>query len=332
MCLVVKINPMGKLQQEVGILNESDELRALIASCEKALASINPGSVRELMSDATKAQQLLDKLSTSDADVRAEEARLNTVEERMIKNAKPIVAAAGGEQRFVALRQEINPGARERWWLLDEEVAAARRRTIQRIAIALAALVVIGVLGFLFRGVLFPPDPIGDAVYAAQTALRDSNVPKAVQAIDLALSTAPTNTTLLIWKGALLERQNNPASATTFEVAKSNLTEKDFLLEKAQVNLVLGNYDQVIADMTQVINTTPDPAEAHFIRATAYESKNDPARAIQDLETAADIAQRTGNDTLFATARVRMGVLMQNMQGGPGGQGRQATDAATQTP
>jgi len=307
---------MGKLQQETGILNEADALRALIGECEKALVVIDAQNVRLLLTSLAEAHRLLDGLRTSGADVRAEEARLQTVAERMIRNAGQIVAAVGGTQKFIALRRQIAPHLRERWWNLEEEVAAARRQLLRRFAIGAAALVAIGIAGFLLRGVLFPPNPVGDAVFAAQAALREGDVQKAIEAIESGLGVEPASATLLIWKGVLLERQNNPSgSAAALETARSALGEKDYLLEKAQVNLLLGENDRVIADMTYLIETTPDPAEAYYIRATAFENKNELWRAIRDLEAASEIAERIGNDTLFATARVRMGVLMQAAPG-----------------
>lgn len=303
---------MGKLQQDVGILNEGDALRARIAECEKALVSVTPQNVRALLSNVAEAHRLLDDLRASGADVRAEAARLQSVEERMIRQAKPIVAAAGGDEAFVALRRSLSPDVQAPWWALEEVVAANRRRRLKQLAAGLVVLAVIGVIGFLLRGVLFPPNPVGDALFAVQAALRDGDATRALQAIERGLEAAPANPTLLVWQGALLERQNDPAAVAAFEAARAALGEKDFLVEKAQAYLMLGENDRVIADMTRLIETEPDPAEAYFIRATAYENKNQLWQAIQDLEATAQIAQRTGNDTLFATARVRMGVLMQS--------------------
>ncbi len=304
---------MGKLQQEVGILNEGDALRALIAESEKALVAVTPENVRALLTNVAEAHRLLDDLRASGADMRAEEARLQSVEERMIKQAKPIVAAAGGEQAFVALRRTIASGWQAPWWVLEEVVAAHRRRRLKQLAAGLAVLVLIGVVGFLLRDVLFPPNPVGDALFATQAALREGDVARAFQAIERGLEAVPSNPTLLVWKGALLERQNDPAGAAAFESARAILGERDLLIERAQAYLMLGENDRVIADMTRLIKTEPNPAEAYFIRATAYENTNQLWQAIQDLEAAAEIAQRTGNDTLFATARVRMGVLMQSV-------------------
>jgi tetratricopeptide (TPR) repeat protein len=308
---------MGKLQQDTGILNEGDVLREQIAACEKALAAITPESARALMENAADAHRQLESMRTPGADVRAEESRLTSIEERMIKSARPIVAAAGGPEQFAALRQQLDPDTTGAWWRLDDVVAAARRKQWQRIGIGVLIVALIGLTGYLLRGWLFPPDPVGDAVFRAQAALRDGTPAQAIEAIDLGLTGVPTSTTLLIWKAVLLDRQGDPSAPAVLEAARGTLSERDFVLEKSQVNLILGNFDQVITDTTQLIGATPNLAEAYYMRASGHEGRNDNARAIQDLEEAARIAQETGNDTLFATARVRLGMLMQNAGAAP---------------
>jgi hypothetical protein len=308
---------MGKLQQEEAILNEGDELRALIGQCEKDLASITPDSARQLMRNATAADALLDRLAASGTDVRAEASRMSTIGDRIVNSAKPIVAAIGGEPAFAALRAQAKPGATEQWWRLDDVLAARRRRTWQRVGIAAAIVVLIGVAGFLLRGWLFPPDPIGDAVFGVQAALRDGDVSRALNAVELGLTESPTSTTLLIWKGVLLDEQGDSAAADAYRTARANVTENQFLLERSQANLMMGNFDQVVADTTAVIDAQPDSAEAYFVRASGHEGRNEVDMAIRDLEAASRIAQSVGNDTLFATARVRLGLLVQNSAGRP---------------
>jgi tetratricopeptide (TPR) repeat protein len=63
--------------------------------------------------------------------------------------------------------------------------------------------------------------------------------------------------------------------------------------------------------MTYAIERFADPADAYMMRATALEQQGNLPQAIRDLEVAAAIAERIGNDALFATARVRMGMLLQ---------------------
>lgn len=308
---------MGKLQQDAGILNESDVLRELIALCEKDLAMISPESARDLLTNASEADALLDRLAAGGADVRAEAARLETISERIVKSAKPIVAAVGGRDAYAALRAGVGPGATQPWWRLDDVLAGQRRRMWGRIGIAAAVVALIAVGAFLLRGFLFPPDPVGDAVFGVQAALRDGDLDRAIGAVELGLTQTPTNTTLLIWQGVLLEAKGDPAASAAFAAARANVSEGEFLLERSQANLMIGNYDQVLADTGAVIAAQPNSAEARFLRASAHESRSEIDLAIQDLEEASRLAQEAGNDTLYATARVRLGMLMQNAAGQP---------------
>ncbi len=302
---------MGKLQQPSFILNEGDQLRAHLAECEQALASLDAQRAQALLRNAAEAHRLLDRLRAAGADVRAEAARWQTVTERMVKDAERIVNAAGGTQKFAALRQQIAPQLDEPWWALEAIVAARRRRLIQQAIVGFAILAAIGLVGFLLRDVLFPPNPVGDAIFAAQSALQQGDVSRALGAIEEGLQAAPNHPTLLTWKGTLLDARNDPAAAALLAAARAGLGERDFLLEQSQVNLLLGRYERVIADMTYAIERFADPADAYMMRATALEQQGNLPQAIRDLEAAAAIAERIGNDALFATARVRMGMLLQ---------------------
>ena len=302
---------MSKLQQPTGILNEGDQLRAHLAECERALASLDAQRAQALLRNAAEAHRLLDKLRAAGADVRAEAARWQTVTERMVKDAERIVNAAGGTRSFVALRSQVAPQLDEPWWALEAIVAARRRRLIRQAIAGFAILAAIGLVGFLLRDVLFPPNPVGDAIFAAQSALQQGDVSRALQAIEEGLQAAPNHPTLLTWKGTLLDARNDPAATAILAAARAGMGERDYLLERSQVNLLLGRYERVVADMTYAIERFADPADAYMMRATALEQQGNLPRAIRDLEAAAAIAERIGNDALFATARVRMGMLLQ---------------------
>ncbi len=264
---------MSKLQQPTGILNEGDQLRAHLAECERALASLDAQRAQALLRNAAEAHRLLDKLRAAGADVRAEAARWQTVTERMVKDAERIVNAAGGTRSFVALRSQVAPQLDEPWWALEAIVAARRRRLIRQAIAGFAILAAIGLVGFLLRDVLFPPNPVGDAIFAAQSALQQGDVSRALQAIEEGLQAAPNHPTLLTWKGTLLDARNDPAATAILATARAGLGERDYLLERSQVNLLLGRYERVVADMTYAIERFADPADAYMMRATALEQQ-----------------------------------------------------------
>ncbi len=111
---------------------------------------------------------------------------------------------------------------------------------------------------------------------------------------------------------------NDPRSADSFAKAQEIAGEERMLLERAQVSVMLGDNDRVIADATRAIELNPNSAEAYYIRSSGYEGREELERAIEDLDKTSQLAQAAGNDTLFATARIRTGTLMQRVMGGAG--------------
>ena len=302
---------MGKLQQELSQLNEADALRELLRTSERALAAITPSSAPELLTDIEDAHQLLTRLKKSGADMRPEQGRLGTLDDRVVRGAGKIVKAVGGPSQFAALRQQLNPTSTEPRWQLDEILAEGRRKTIRQLLTGLAVIAVVLFAGYLARDFLFPPDPAGDAVNAAQRALQANDPVQAVAEINTGLGQVPTSTQLLLWKGALLELQANPAAEGAFDEARQLTTENEFLLERSQVYLLLGQYKRTVSDMDTLIAKTPESAEAYYMRGGAYEALGQKANALDDINKAASLAEAQGNDALFATAKVRLGMLMQ---------------------
>lgn len=310
---------MGKLQQDVGILNENDVLRQMIGETEKLMVSITSASAPAVMRQNTEAHALLDRLAAGGADMRAERSRLDTIDDRILKFSKEIVKAVGGPANFAALRNEASGTySNARWWRLDDEVAAANRSRMTKIGIGVGALAVVLLLGFLLRGVLFPPDPVGDAIFGMQAGLRDNDMPRALSALDAGLTKVPTSTTLLAWQGLLLERMNDPRSEQSFAKGFEVAGEERFLLERAQVAVQMGDNDRAIADTTRALELNPNSAEAYYIRSSGFEGREELQRALEDLDKTSELAQASGNDTLYATARIRAGTLMQRVMGGGG--------------
>jgi tetratricopeptide (TPR) repeat protein len=304
---------MGKLSQQVGALNDADRLRSLIDECERALASLGPASAQQLLLNANEAHHRLDALQAAGADVRGEAARLSTVDDRIVRHAADIVKALGGREALVELRQQTAPGTAERFWLLDQELDMRRRRLLQRVGVGAIVLLVVLAIGYIARPILFPPDPAGDAVAAADRALQVKDVPGAVAAIDTGLKVVPTSTELLIWKGILAEKAGDTAaSESAFEAGLSYAaSDREFYLQRALAYIRMGDYQHTITDTNTVLQKYPDSAEAYYIRATGYEGIGDRLQAIADLEKSAQLAQQQGNDPLYAQARLRMGTLMQ---------------------
>ena len=306
---------MGKLQQQLGNLNENDVLRELISACEKSMANLSAQSARDVLVNAEDAHQLLARLSTTQADVRAELARLESIDDRLVKSANKIVSLVGGSQAYAVLRQQTQPNSEAQRWHLDAVIADKRRAVLRQLGIVTGVFALVLLLGYAFRATLFPPDPSGQAISKAQQELAGSDnaeqLSKAIAAIDVGLTIVPTDTMLLLWRGALQEKQTVGSGQAAFNAARAHVDERDYLLNRAQVFYMLNLPQRTLNDMNALLAKTPDIPEAYYVRAGAYESLKERGLAIADLNKCADLAQAQGNDTLVATARVRLGMMMQ---------------------
>lgn len=304
---------MGKLAQTVGPINDADKLRLLIDDCEKEIASLSDKNVRDLIVNINDAHVLAVGISASGGDIRGEVSRLVTTDDRIVRRAGEVVRLLGGRQNYVTLRSQVAQQSDLVIWHLDRELDTLRTRFIRRIGIICAIMAVVVIAVYIASPVLFPPDPVGDAVAIASRSLDLKDLPAAMAAIDSTLLKMPTNTDLLIWKGILMEKSGDIAGGNqSFELGLANASsETDFFLERAITFVRIGDSNRVITDTNTIIAKYPDSAEAYYIRATGYEGVGKRVEAMADLQKSADLAQAAGNDALFAQSRVRLGTLMQ---------------------
>jgi tetratricopeptide (TPR) repeat protein len=194
-------------------------------------------------------------------------------------------------------------------------MAAVRQRRLRRLGVAAAVVVILAIAAFLARDFLFPPNPVGDAVANAGAKLNAGDQKAALAEIELGLGVVPTSSELFIWKGLLLEAAGDPAGAqAAYDQARAHSqNDREFYLTRAQTCIQLGLPDRVIADADAVLAITPDSPEALYIRSTGYEMKGDRLNAMLDLDKSAELAQKAGNDALYAMARYRYAILMQSV-------------------
>ncbi|MCS7088643.1 MAG: hypothetical protein NZL91_08110 [Thermoflexales bacterium] len=307
---------MGKLQQNIGALNEGDRLREALSRCEVALVTLTPEHARQLLADLAEAERIIAALQATGADVRAEQLRLETIRTRLLSRARPFVQALGGVRAYRELRAQAAPLTPTLpWWRLDDVLAEQRRARWKRAAGALVVIAIFAGIIYALREVLFPPNPAADAIAAAQRALQEGDANAALAAIEAGLAQAPNHPQLLIWRGVLVETQDPTAAADAFARAQVQLGADDFHIERAQVRLIMGEAAHAEAELSELIARNPELPVAYLVRAAAYEAQRRYDLAARDLERAAEVAQRLGDDIAFATARVRLGLLLQAQSG-----------------
>lgn len=308
---------MSKLQQQPGALNESDALRERITVSEKGLTNAQTAQdVITFLTNATQAHTLLDALEAQGVDVRAELVRLQNIGEKSIRRAGALMRMAGGAGAYAQLRAQLAPGSKDPWWRWDEITAGIQRRRITALAAIVGVCALLGVMGYAFRDILFPPDPVGDATNAALRAIGAGDAAKALGAIEAGLVITPANAELQTWRGVLGEKLGAPNAAQSMSAGRAGYASPlDFLILRADIYLRMNEPDKGMADLDAAIKIAPDDPVAYFLRAGAWEAKSDFQRAMSDIDKASDLAEKSNNPQLTAMIRVRAGQLMQQNAG-----------------
>jgi hypothetical protein len=290
---------MGKLQQSSVPLNEADGMRALLATCERDIASPTPANVRGLFEMLAAVEFTMAKLESFGTDLRPEASRLESLHDRIAHDATKMVKLLGGVGAYVAVRQSLQPATDGPAWQLDRMLAAQRTQRLRTFLVTCVTLAVLSGAFWWFRDTLLPPDPIGDIADAAQrTLLEGGSAQAALAQIDAGRS-------------VLLDDVDAGKSREAAAQAAAQIGERQFLLERATLNVQIDRPAAVIADANALIALDPQIPEAYYLRASGHELRNENSEAIADLEKCAALAEAQENATLFANARIRLGNLMQ---------------------
>ncbi len=324
-----------------GSVTPADELRELLTASEKLAVNVRGqgASALRLLENLDRIDALWPQLEAGGVDLRPEAGRWATVQALVHKHAAAIayeLRAAGG---LPALRAEHlfpgpspargadGPGERW-WWYLDREVRSRRRSQFIRFG-SIAAIAVIAIAGgiLLFQK-LFPVDPkvsaASDSMSRGQQLI-DANhdYAAALPKFQAAANLTPNDSQPWILVGAAEEKLGNAAAAEqAYAHARSLLgTDLDFRLARAAIYTEFNMLDQARADLDAALKADPGNPQAYYYLATIEEGQGNAEAAIQDLQQAGDSAENRGLVELVAMSRVRMGILMQQLQAQPAGAG-----------
>jgi tetratricopeptide (TPR) repeat protein len=306
---------MGKLQQMNAPLNEADGLRAYITTCERDVTAPTARNAAGIFTLLASAERTAAALAQGGADMRPEQVRIGSLHDRITRDAAKLVKLLGGTAAYAALRDSLAPISDAPTWRLDRLLAAQRARRLRAYSIAFVIVGFLASAGWLFRDTLLPPDPIGDIADAARATLEQSGDPRAALAqIDAGLVISPSSHLLLTWRSVLAAELGDAAAAGRAETQAADLVgRKDFLLERATLNVQLGRADAALADAEALVALDAQMPEAYYLRASGHELRGDIDAAVADLERCAALAEAQNNAPLFANARIRLGNLMQKI-------------------
>jgi tetratricopeptide (TPR) repeat protein len=223
----------------------------------------------------------------------------------------------GGAEVLAERREE--PAAW--WWHIDDLVQEQRQERGRRVlfwilGIAIGvALLVLGYRQFL------APDPetvkvVGHEMDAETLVIREGDLTAALEEINAGLSYAADNPQLLIFKGVLEESLGNEEAAADVYAEAQQLMEdeEDFLVNRAERYLMVGNAEGVLTDAQRLLEINPDSARAYYFRGAVAEQREEWSTAYTNYKTASELAMESGEPDFYVFVRTRMADVMNRIE------------------
>jgi tetratricopeptide (TPR) repeat protein len=300
----------------------AQELRRTLARLEGHMPQIGNGDraqAAEILALLDKADALIEEITAHGADLGPELSRFQTVTQQLDRKMGAFLRQIGGAEKLARLRAGQDPPSRRPWWYIDRRLAAQQKSQRQKLlltgGIAVAVLALLGGLYALFLA----PDEATRERYRyeqdAETSLMGGDYAEALAQAEVGLSYAPGDPELLVLKGALLELLDQKTEAElVFEQAKASYDDAEaFLSERGQVYMVANRPDLARDDADALIQINADSAIGYLQRGNANAALGDVSQAIEDLETASELAAAAGQTELQGLARIQLANLMMRM-------------------
>ncbi len=305
-------------------ITPADDLRQLLSQCEDGLIKLaDLEGAKELFGWFDQIDELLPQIQATGADVRAEETRWRSLQERMLARAPQVIGAWQGGAALAAARQAQNPPENRWWWWIDQHVARRKRNRLRNAAIAVLAAALLIVLASFALSRLFPVDPAVRLAYRAQlqaeVALSSGDLAGSLQSLEQAMAATPDDPALLVLYGVVASLQGDTAAADqSWQRARALIgAEAPFLTERGLAYLRAGRLEAAADDLAAAAALDPGSARTQLALGNALEAIGRYPEAATAYEQAAALADASGNAELVATARVQLATLLQRMQSVP---------------
>lgn len=134
--------------------------------------------------------------------------------------------------------------------------------------------------------------------------------PLAYQDISRALEVDSTKGEIYLYKGSLLFRQDKITEAyAEYETClRHEATNSDCLLRKAEIDIVLGNYNYARDHINEALKQNEYNAEAYYVRGRMYKAMKDTTLAASSYKTAIEV------DPNYYNAYIEVGLLYANQK------------------
>jgi len=310
------------LQQREFRATPSAQVRELLEQLEAHIGRLEHDSreeVRNILTLFDAVQARIVELEHAGASLPTEKLRLETVSNAFRRKAKTFLRTVGGSEGLADLRSEQAPAPEQWWWFVDqwwaEQKTAQRRRRAKSLLIGAAVLAIVAVVYALF---LAPDKTVSETMRLQQMAEQLAKIGDDTAALDMvneALALSPDSANLLAFKGILQTRLDaETEAATTFTAAEAAAGSREqFLLNRAQVFLVLGQPEAVLADAEAAIAANPQSARGYLYLAQANTDLGNFVEAEKQYDEAGRLADEAGDVEIAAIARVQKAYLYQQL-------------------
>jgi tetratricopeptide (TPR) repeat protein len=314
--------------------NPANALRDALDKAEREVVAPEAGTIEEFLISLDQIEQMFADLSRNQIDLRPEEARWQSLLNRISSQPAPLTRAAARAGGLTRLRAR-HPPAQSFWWRLDAEVTRRRLQTIRRIALMLLiiATVLTGAPWAIDK--LFPPDPetvlLVGATGDIEQLILEQKWEEALQVVEETRRQLPDEPELMIWEGILAEQIGDATrAATALAQAQERLADQPtlFWLTLGNYRLQVGDLDGAETAAQKAVELDPQEAQAYFLLGGIAETRGDVPTALEMFDKTFDLAE-ADNPQLAVIAKVRFGQLLQRPAPLPTSA---ETPAATTTP
>ena len=251
--------------------------------------------------------------------LRAERTRIETIDSILRREARAVVREAASAGGLEAARLAQSPPKEHWWWYLDRQVSEQRRaRLVKTGTLVGGAAILLVVIGLVLNSVL-GGDPAQKEAYsyagAGEQAMRDGDNAAAISEYEKAVAAEPSLESAHVALGVLYALEGRTAeSEEALATARALVSsEADLAMSLARAYQTAGEAETALVRAEEAVALAPESAQAYLTRAGIYEDLDQRAKALSDLELASTLAQEQGQGELAAMAKMRYGMLVQQV-------------------
>ena len=294
----------------------ANDLREALDVAERLIVTVDETTVERLLVLFDDIERMFGELSQNEIDLRSEQVRWSSLQNRLYSKPLPITKAAARAGGMAKLRAK-HPPAAEDWWRLDAIVMERRRRSAIRTIVTIVVIVLVMAGLYWAVNTLFPPNPdavaMVEATSSIDTYVRVQDWDGALGVVERSLERLPNEPELWIWKTVLLEQLGDSEGANqALDKAKELLADAPSLLwvTLGNTRLQVGDISGADDAATQALAANSEDPQANFLKGNVAEATGDVTTAMDMYNKTYELAQDS-NPELAVIARVRLGQMLQ---------------------